>query len=297
MMKPPLPIDSPKGSDYLTNIRRNGGVVALLGSFISTWHPSNMPSGQRVTDALADVIAHKTVSPRSVVLNRIRNSAFEHLMERYPKSSLLKPIVAKAFYPTPPNPVHEAYAYLLNKGIVEHLITTNYDVGLEAACSAICSPERMPQVVVTDKDFSCVDDTRPVLFKIHGCASPGKENSIVLTLGGEGEMPGWKRELLERLVNGKNLLVSGYSGLDFEICPELTRLTPSSVTWNSYFDPSTTDDALTANAKRVLQGSEGALLVGDMNQMLKRWTGLNWNAITPNSQPGPRNATGQRIGY
>jgi hypothetical protein len=285
MMQPSVLINSPKGSNHLSNMHSRGSVVALLGSFISTWHPSNMPNGQKVTDDLANIIAHKTVSPRSVAIDRIRNSAFEHLMERYPKSSLLKPIVARAFYPTPPNPVHEAYAYLLNKGIVEHLITTNYDVGLEAACSAICSPERVPQVVVTEDDLTSVDDRRPVLFKIHGCASPGKEKSIVLTLGGEGEMPGWKRALLERLVNGKNLLVSGYSGLDFEICPELTRLTPSSITWNSYLDPSATDDALTANAKRVLQGSGGTPLVGDMNQMLKKLTGLNWNTAPPTVIP------------
>jgi hypothetical protein len=47
-----------------------------------------MLNGQRVTDNLADVIAHKTDSPRFMVLNQIRNSAFEHITEPYPKSGI-----------------------------------------------------------------------------------------------------------------------------------------------------------------------------------------------------------------
>jgi hypothetical protein len=244
-----------------------------------------MPNGQRITNALADLIANKTVSPRSVVLDRIRDSAFEHIMERYPRKDVLQSIVAKAFYPTPPNPVHDAFAHLLNAGIIEHIITTNYDVGLEAACVTICSPDRMPQVVVTADDLIGVNPTRPVLFKIHGCASPGKEESIVLTLGGEGEMPDWKRGLLERLINVKNLLVCGYSGMDFEICPELMRLTPASLTWNSYADPRTDVKALTANAKRVLKAAGGTVLVGDMNEMLMVLTGLDWVAAPSTVSP------------
>lgn len=284
-MKPPVLINSPDGGDYLTGMRCTSGVVALLGSYISTWHPSNMPNGQRITNNLADLIANKTVSPRSVVLDRIRDSAFEHIMERYPRKDVLQSIVAKAFYPTPPNPVHDSFAHLLNAGIIEHIITTNYDVGLEAACATICSLERMPQVVVTDGDLIGVDPARPVLFKIHGCASPGKEESIVLTLGGEGEMPDWKRGLLERLINVKNLLVCGYSGMDFEICPELMHLTPASLTWNSYADPRTDGKAMTANAKRVLKATGGTVLVGDMNEMLMVLTGLDWVAAPSTVSP------------
>src|SRR5215207_1859744 len=145
MMRTPIIINSPEGTAYLERLRHAGGVVALLKSYISTWHPSNMPNGQRITNAISDVIANETVSPRHRVVDRIRSSAFEHIMERYPKREILQPVVAKAFYPTPPNPVHQAFARLLDAGVIEHIITTNYDVGLEAAASAICSPKRIPQ--------------------------------------------------------------------------------------------------------------------------------------------------------
>src|SRR5947209_4075560 len=275
-MNDPLYIDSPQGYAYLADLRRIGGIVAFLGSGISIWYPSNMPNGQRITDAFASVIAFHTISPRSMVLDRIRNSAFEHIMERYPKPEILQPTVARAFYPTLPNPVHEAFAHLLNEGVIEHIITTNYDVGLEAACAAICSPAKLPQIITTEGDLSTSTTTRPVLFKIHGCASPGNEKSIVLTLGGEGEMPDWKRQLLGSLINGKHLLICGYSGLDFEISPELTRLTPLTTIWNSFQDPMADENALTANARRVLTANNGTLLVGDMNRMLKELTSLDW---------------------
>jgi hypothetical protein len=278
MMRTPVFISSPEGGHYLTRMRRDGGIVALLGSYISTWHPSNMPNGQSITNALADVIADETASPRARVIERIRGSAFEHIMERYPRREIMRPAVAEAFYPTAANPVHKAFAMLLDTGVIEHIITTNYDVGLETACSALCGPRGMPQVIVTEGDLKTANPARPFLFKIHGSASPGKEDTLVLTLGGEGEMPGWKRGLLERLVNGKNLLVGGYSGLDFEICPVLIRLKPSSVTWNSYLDPRTEPSALTANAARVLTAAGGTPLVGDMNAMLKALTGLDWEA-------------------
>lgn len=273
-----IPIDSSEGSNYLASVRQSGNVVALVGSGISIWHPSNMPNGQGITNALADVIADTTVSPRSIVIERIRNSAFEHIMERYPKREVLRQIVTKAFYPTLPNPVHEAYARLLEEGIVQHIITTNYDVGLEVACSAICSQQRMPQIVIAEDDLSAIDVIRPVLFKIHGCASPGNIDSVVLTLGGEGEMPQWKRGLLEQLINDKHLLVCGYSGLDFEISPELMRLAPSATAWNSFQDPRTDENALTSNARRVLEATQGTTLIGDMNQMLKALTQQDWDA-------------------
>jgi hypothetical protein len=277
-MLPPILIESAEGSSYLADMKRAGGIIVLLGSGISIWHPSNMPNGQRITDELAKVIASRTSSDPSFVIERVRSTAFEHIMERYPKPDILRPTVAKAFYPTPPNPVHEAFARLLESGVIEHIITTNYDVGLEAACSTVCRSGRVPQVVVTERDAAAATLSVPILFKIHGCAKPGNEGTIVLTLGGEGEMPDWKRKLLARLIGGRRLLVCGYSGLDFEISPELTRLSPSDVTWNSFEDPSVNDKALSPNAKRVLDATGGLPLVGDMNKMLHALTGETWTS-------------------
>ncbi|HEX5733375.1 MAG TPA: SIR2 family protein [Blastocatellia bacterium] len=206
-------------------------------------------------------------------MDLIKRSAFEHIMERYPRPSALPGIVARSFYPTNPNPVHQAFARLIEAGVLEHIITPNYDVGLEQACSTICSATRMPQIIVSEDDARRASLSQPMIFKIHGCACPGREKSMVMALREEGTMPDWKRRLLELLIKGKPLLVCGYSGLDFEICPELIHLNPYSVTWNSYQDPRADENALTPNAKRVLSAKNGIALIGDMKRMLEVLSG------------------------
>ncbi len=261
-------INSASGNAYLSALAGNRGIVALLGSGVSIWHPSNLPNGMKITQELATTIASFRMPPKSGTVDFIKRSAFEHIMERYPKPQILQSIVSRAFYPTEPNPLHLAFAQLMNEGIIEHIITTNYDEGLERACSVVCRPARMPQVIVNESEVYQTPPAKSMIFKIHGCARPGNEQSLVVTLREEGEMPAWKRNLLGRLINGKALLVCGYSGLDFEVCPELVHLRPTSVTWNSFDDPSTKPEALTPNAKRVLSALNGDVLVGDMKVML-----------------------------
>lgn len=69
-----------------------------------------------------------------------------------------------------------------------------------------------------------------VYFKIHGSAD--HPDSLVFTLRAESRLAAWKRRLMSRCINGRPLLVVGYSGLDFEICPEISRLHPTVVAWN-----------------------------------------------------------------
>jgi len=130
-----IKIDSAKAASHLDSLSRRRGIVALLGSGISIWEPSNIPNGQKITEELAEIIASSTVSPRQTVIDLIKRSAFEHIMERYPRYETLRYIVPKYFYPTTPNPLHEAFARLFDKGVIEHIVTPNYDVGLEQACS------------------------------------------------------------------------------------------------------------------------------------------------------------------
>ncbi len=278
MTKPPVKIDSSDGSAYLTTLQCQRGIVALLGSGVSIWEPSNLPNGQQVTNDLAAIIANSTVSPKRTVTDLIRRSPFEHIMARYPKRWVLTEILSGAYYPTDPNLLHEAFAHLLNDGIVDHIITTNYDVGLEAACLKVCNASRQPQIIVEEKDLRRMSITQPVIFKIHGCASPALKHSMVITLDEEGEMERWKRELLASLVKSKSLIVCGYSGLDFDICAELAQMEPTVTTWNSFSDPNVDESALTGNAKKVIAALDATVLVGDMKKMLETLAGKACNS-------------------
>lgn len=260
-------------ADYhrcLAALAGGGHVVALLGSGVSIWEPSNLPAGQDITWALADVLIPSSTAPIGTVRGLIEKSAFEHIMFRYPKHDRLRDVLSDVYGAAPCNPVHKSFARLLDRGIIEHIVTTNYDTGLEQACSMACRPSRMPQVVVDGGEVSRVDWSRPVIFKIHGCASPGRSGSIIANYEEEGELDEWKRDFLTVMLSGRGLLVCGYSGYDFEICPELISINPRPVYWNALHNPAVNPDALTDNARRVLQkaGSDATLIAGDMLKML-----------------------------
>jgi hypothetical protein len=267
---PVIKIETSEGSAFLSSMRKNGNIVALLGSAISMWKPSGIPSGQAITKALADILAKGTIAPPCLIRELIERSAFEHIMEHCPwTEDKIRKTLADVFYPTSPNPIHFAFARLLNEGIIEHIITTNYDTGIEDACKIIFKIERKPQIVIEKNESEGINTTSPTIFKIHGCASPNRRHSMVFKLRQEKELDSWKRELLKLLIHDKNLLVCGYSGLDFEICPELTLLESVTVYWNVHNDPEGDKNALTGNARRVLSATNGTVLVGDMRQMLE----------------------------
>lgn len=264
-----IQITSSEGKSCLFSMRENGGVVAFLGSAVSIWHPSNIPAGQMVTEALSRILANNTISSSTTIRHVINRSAFEHILERCPKTDLLRDAIAEMSHLDSPNDVHNSFARLIKEGIVDHIITTNYDTGLEEACRDVCcSSSRLPQVVTVEGDARKIDYSSPVIFKIHGCSSLGKRGSMVYTLKREAELKPWKRDLLHLLIKGKKLLVCGYSGLDFEICPELPSSNPGSVYWNTREDPGNSQNRISGNAQRVLNAVDGIALVGDMRKML-----------------------------
>lgn len=268
-------ITSNEGVRHLDELLAQRHLVVWLGSGISVWAPSNLPNGQKVTSDLAAVIAAQAETPTEIVCQLIKQTAFEHIMERYPRREALTEIFARAYYPTAPNAVHEAFAHLINQGVIDAVVTTNYDAGLEAACAAICAPARQPLVIVEPDDapVGLVPPARPVILKIHGCASPARRHTMVITLSEEGELEDWKRRWLQALITGRHLLVSGYSGLDFDLCAEMALLRPDALSWNSFGNPLEQPGALTDNAQRVIKAHEGTVLVGDMKEMLTRLTG------------------------
>jgi hypothetical protein len=102
-----------------------------------------------------------------------------------------------------------------------------------------------------------------VYFKIHGSADDSTRQSLVFQLRHESGLPNWKRSLLRSIVRDKTLLLVGYSGLDFEICPEIPLLRPAQVLWNVL-----TESEITPNARMVLEKAGGEIVVGDMRRLL-----------------------------
>ena len=237
---------------------------------MSMWKPCDLPPGMEVTNSLAGLLSATAASPADVGA-LIKATAFEHAMDACPQKEQLGDNLLALYREATPNALHGAFAKLVGEGVVEHIVTTNYDPCLDVACALAALPSRgAVQSVVIESDAATLDVTRPLLFKIHGCAArdstrgPGPR-SMVFTLGREGQLPTWKRRLLYRLLAGRNLLVCGYSGLDFEICPEVPGLHVK-IVWNCRDSGAGPD--LKDNARRVLNASGGIALVGDMSEVV-----------------------------
>src|SRR6266404_3176753 len=146
---------SHEGLGLLAELQRHG-FVALLGSVISDWEPSGLPAGETLTLTVAELLADPLTS-RPQLKQWIRRAAFEHVMEGCPRPEILGDNLLDLFSPVQPNPLHEAVATLIANGTIEHVVTTNYDSNLEAACSSICSTSRQPQVIATEAEATAVD--------------------------------------------------------------------------------------------------------------------------------------------
>lgn len=112
----------------------------LLGSGISRWEPSRLPTGQEFTrgvlDAVFDPDLGAPISDREdrefldLLLDAI---PFEMLLERCPDYANISNVIASVYAAATPNPVHRAIAAMADAGGLHSIVTTNYDLGLDLA--------------------------------------------------------------------------------------------------------------------------------------------------------------------
>jgi hypothetical protein len=257
-----IPVSSDEGRQVAAELRAAGGITVLVGSAISAFEPSGIPTGGTFSEAISARLVEKSANA-DTLKDVLWETAFEHIMERCPAPEVVRRELSLALRDTPPNDVHTAFARLTEAGVVRHIVTTNYDTGLENAFETCCPTLDVAYVRRRNEARRLRGDEPHVLFKIHGCARPHVRRTIVFRLRDEAELPVWKRELLGSLVRDRPLLVAGYSGMDFEICPELARMGASRVVWLTLREPD-----LNANSRAVIDRTGATVLVGDVRRLV-----------------------------
>lgn len=261
-------LDSSRAAEILQKLKNEGEITLFVGSAISMWYPTLLPPGQMVTDYLGELLVEQfdisDTAKKKEIVEAIVATPFEYIWDQSPNNPLLDRIIADEYKNKSPNAIHEAIKNLVSSGLIKHVITTNYDTCLDQVFQNIGNMTK----VVTEKDAQKINNNSNLYFKIHGSAEDGLESTIVYRLSHEGALPDWKRRVLRQCITNSTLLVIGYSGLDFEICPEIILAKPSQVIWNSYLNPSTDNKALTPNSLRVLQSqSQNTVIWGDMKKI------------------------------
>jgi hypothetical protein len=245
---------------------RTTGIVCLVGSYISIFPPTNLPPGWDITQALWQRILRK--SDLAFLGNDLDDIPFEAVMQCYPNRSAIRLIIQRLFCEKEPNPIHRCLFSSLQSGIAKGLITTNYDLAFDSLAES--DPD-----VATVFDSLSFDNYRnlrfgsasspKIYFKIHGTAAPGAEKTIVCDLEAEGWPAQWKRDLLFEVTKDRTLIVIGYSGRDFDICPELVNYTKQAHT--VWLQPRR--GSLQPNAQRVLSEKQGIVVEGDLIDFLR----------------------------
>ena len=186
----------------------------------------------------------------------------EYICDQCPEHENLRSIILKECYPRQPNDVHFVIRELVKKGVFKHIITTNWDTCLEDIL-----PNYQPLLHIIEKqNIKNINIKSRILFKIHGSAS--KPETLIYRLSQEGVLPDWKRKVLHFCLKEAVVLIIGYSGSDFEICPEILLAKPKKVIWISLYDPLKYPDTLSGNARRVIENTNSVVYLGDLKKFM-----------------------------
>jgi hypothetical protein len=259
--------------DATIEMWRAPGIVYLVGSYISTFPPTNLPAGWNITQALWQRILRKSDlaflgKDRDDIPNDLDDIPFEAIMHCYPNRSAIRPIIRRLFCERQPNPIHHCLFSSLKSGLAKGLVTTNYDLAFDTLAEGdpdvvtICDPRTFEHYRNLHSGSS---STPKAYFKIHGTAAPSAEATIVCDLQAEGWLDQWKRDLLLEMTRDQTLIIIGYSGRDFDICPELVNYTKQAHT--VWLQPHR--GALQPNAQRVLGEKRGVVVEGDLLDFLR----------------------------
>ena len=252
-------------------LRRSRPVI-LFGSFLSTYAPASLPSGEVVSGEIFRLLfgdGDWTAFPW--LQKDFERVPFEALMEAYPAGSDLPEVLVELYGKRATNPVYEALIEGVRHGLLSALVTTNYDCAVEAA---LRSDDAVKPIVSAEDWAHWKEDASTIPYvKVHGTADSRQRESLVFDLRREGVLDPWKREAVHAVLEDRPLIVLGFSGRDFDVCPELAAARVRSLPWLQP-DPA----HASANARRVLQAHGGSLIVGDLLGFLEGFLGRSVHA-------------------
>jgi hypothetical protein len=265
-------------NEELVSLLNASEVVALLGSGISLWAPSDLPTGGEFKTGVFQALFHddhgSPIDPNPHLLNRYyKLLPFEIVNERCPDEDTIREFLKSIYHAYRPNPIHELFARLMRVRSISSIITPNYDCCMDAAIAAeyqVTVSQVMGdvrRVIFKEQSVEANDLIDPVYFKIHGSTDDVTGQSLVFRLGQEGVLDPWKRKLFRKLIRGKTLFIMGYSGTDFDICPEISLSEPIRVVWNLL---NWDQDDLHPNLELVAKKTNTEFIIGDMRELLSR---------------------------
>ena len=188
--------------------------TVLVGSGVSIWEPTDLPSGQDFTQAAFSVL-FGTVPPlsfpeRTLLENifgkewspKFAGMPFEHLMECCPSEDKGDTLIKRLYDSRRPNALHYALARGIKERKIYSIITTNYDCCIDEALTRTGVP--FIKVVTNSQAKDALKNNNlPCYFKIHGSVEKGMERTAMFSLKHEGLLQADKSESREDMRRSK----------------------------------------------------------------------------------------------
>ncbi len=262
----------------------------LVGSGASIWQPSNLPNGQRVSKYLIEFLkagSTFTAEQNDLVDQWIMGLPLEVLMSRCLDQKYIAQWLYEIYSKGHPNTVHDSLTFFASKSERPFIATTNYDTCLEVSAKM----QGLDVTMIVRPTVKGKASPALPIMKVHGSAEKGLQSTMIYNVKQEKKLPEWKQKVLKGNIQGKALLIIGYSGLDFEICPFLSSFEPRVVMWNFLNE----EDAYNSpGVKSFLRNKSSDLpvhfIIGDMRRIISDHFGSPFDVIScslDNSEPSP----------
>lgn len=241
----------------------DSGAVFLIGSAISAYSPTNLPTGSEIVKKNYDYI-FKEYKNCDWLRKEFTEMPFEALNECFPTEGKLPHVFRSLFNNVPYNDLHECLAKNLINKKISAIITPNYDMAIDQ-----CLVNKEDVIRIWDTN-SCAafnkthekNATSTVYFKIHG--SIHQIDSIIFLLTQERTLDYEKDSALQFLLANRILVIAGYSGRDFDICSLISNQQKygyKKIYWLKYANDSY-EEELSAYADNLLQRCNSTIVVG-----------------------------------
>ncbi len=270
------------------------GVTMLVGSWISSCGPfeppgATLPDGSSWNSIISQqFFGPPTAGASSDGLEQLREDfrqlPFEALMQCYQDREELRSVLQGLYGGWAHNGIHELLVNNLAMRQIRSIITTNYDLGMDHCLR----PEHKIAAIYDKKTFVDYGALRSSgyapYYKIHGTVLDNCERSLVCDLGSEKRLIGWKLELFQECLHDRTLIIVGYSGRDFDICPDLSwRTTQAETIWFCR-DPA----ELSPMAKQLIDRRGGTVVYGEGIKFLERLFGQEIDAESAINRDEPK---------
>jgi hypothetical protein len=218
-MNPSVPLPA-----ALVDALSSGQLLIFCGAGISMLPPSSLPDWWSYNQSILEVARRLTLeqlpnlpetavqSLRDLSLDKLNVGAFSDVLVQSFAGPYYFPLLT-VLESDQPNANHKALAELAKRGIVRHIVTTNFDTLIEQSFHQAHCPLH---VLATVADFEQpIPAEGCVLYKIHGSVTTTASLVDTITQKVRGLPPAIKARL-QHLFQQQHVLVLGYSGADLQ---------------------------------------------------------------------------------